>query len=70
MPGAALEVETLGTLDAVVALSPETSAIAALDSPLRRVADLVERVGGLRIVTYSEGAQLAPLIADSIGGPS
>lgn len=70
VPGATLDVETVGTMDAVVALSPETSAIAALDSPLRRVADLVESVGGLRIVTYSEGAQLAPLVADTIGEPS
>jgi hypothetical protein len=70
VPGATFNVKTLSTRDAVVSLSPETSAIAALDSPLRRVADLVESVGGLRVVTYSEGAQLAGLVSDAIGDPS
>jgi hypothetical protein len=60
--GAKLRAEAVDTLDAIVALSPETSAMAALDRPLRRVADVIERAGGLTIVTYSEATQLGPLV--------
>lgn len=65
--GAALGVEPLGMLDALVALSPETSAIAALDRPLQRVAEVVGRARGVRVVTYSDAGQLAPLVDDAMG---
>ena len=60
--GATLHVEPVDTLDAIVALSPETSAMAALDHPLRRVAHVIERARGLTIVTYSEATQLGPMV--------
>ena len=60
--GARLERRAVATLDAIAALSPETSALAALDRPLRRLADVLERAGGLEIVTYSEADQLRSLV--------
>ena len=66
--GPQLRIERVGTLDAIAALSPETSAVAALDSPLRRVADVVERAGGLRVVTYGEAADLESLVGEVLEG--
>jgi hypothetical protein len=60
--GARLERKAVTTLDAIAALSPETSALAALDHPFRRLADVLERAGGLEIVTYSEADQLRSLV--------
>ena len=57
-----------GTLDAVVALVPHTSHLVDLDRPLRRLADLVESTGGLRVVTYREAASLEPVLARLLGG--
>ena len=65
--GAQFQRDALGTLDAIAAISPETSALAALDRPLRRLADVVERAGGLEIVTYSEADQLRSLVDEVLG---
>ncbi|GAB3433740.1 hypothetical protein GCM10027517_01000 [Phycicoccus ginsengisoli] len=55
-------VTTLGTLDAVVALTHHASHLPALDRPLQRVAALVESLGGVHLVTYRESADLAELV--------
>ena len=60
--GARLERRAVATLDAIAALSPETSALAALERPLSRLADVLDRAGGLEIVTYSEADQLRSLV--------
>lgn len=60
------QVQELGLLDGVVALSPEMSALAALPSPLQTLRDVVERVGGVRQVTYGEAHQLEDLLAQGL----
>ena len=55
-------VTPLGTLDAIEALVPHTSHLVDLHHPLHRLAALLEGVGGARRVTYSEAADLAPLL--------
>lgn len=56
-----LGVEELGTLDAIAALLPETSALNRLPHPLRTVADLLDRTGPLLRLTYREAADLVPV---------
>jgi hypothetical protein len=57
-------VQTVGLLDAIALLSPETSALAALDEPLRTLRDIIEGAGGLLRVTYMEARQLGPLVEE------
>lgn len=56
-------VRELGLLDAMMALSPETSALAALPEPLRTCQEVVEAAGGLLQVTYREAEQLEETLA-------
>lgn len=56
-------VEELDLLDAVLALTPESSGFMRTRAPLRRLADALERTGGARRVTYREVADLEPLAA-------
>lgn len=56
--------EPLGTLDAVIALTPESSGFMRTDGPLRWLADVLERTGGARRATYAEVAELEPLAAE------
>lgn len=51
------------TLDAIAALTPETSHLPKLDKPLQRMAALCDSVGGVVRVTYAEAADLAPMLA-------
>lgn len=60
-------VRDVGLLDAIAALSPETSALASLPHPLETCRDLIERVGGLVQVTFSEASQLEEIVSDSLG---
>lgn len=60
-------VEVLSTLDAVVALTPESSGFMGTDRPLAWVADLVERTGGARRVTYTSADDLEPLLSEITG---
>jgi hypothetical protein len=50
-------------LDAIALLSPEMSALADLDEPLRTCRDVIELAGGVLQVTYREAEQLEPLVA-------
>ena len=52
----------LSTLDALVALTPETSALGRLDRPLHAFEDVLLRLPPVRIVEYAEGADVAPLL--------
>jgi hypothetical protein len=61
-------VETLATLDAVVALVPQTSHLPELARPLQRLATLCESVGGVRRLAYRESADLAGLVDELLAG--
>jgi hypothetical protein len=61
-------VETLGTLDALIALVPQTSHLPEMAEPLRRLAALCESVGGVHRVTYREAAQVAGVVDELLGG--
>ncbi|MDO5739003.1 MAG: hypothetical protein Q4P07_02525 [Ornithinimicrobium sp.] len=63
-------VEELDTLDAVIALTPESSAFMKTERPLQWLADVLERTGGARRATYGEVAQLRPLAHEICGRPS
>lgn len=62
-------VEELGTLDAITALIPETSAVHRLPQPLHALADLLARTGPVLRLHYREAEDLLPLAADLIGAP-
>jgi len=59
--------EELGTLDAISALVPETSALNRLPRPLRTLAGLLDRTGPVLRVSYGEAEELVPLAAELIG---
>ncbi|MGW5242051.1 hypothetical protein ACWEOW_24230 [Monashia sp. NPDC004114] len=67
-PGEPVVVERVGLLEGLVALAPETSSIAELDHPLQRLADLVDKVGGLRLVRYHDAHDLEPIVAELLRG--
>ena len=56
-------VEAVATLDAIAALTPETSHLPEMEKPLQRMAALCDAVGGVVRVTYTERLDLAPLLA-------
>ena len=60
-------VETLSTLDGLVALVPQTSHLPELPRPLQRVAALCESLGGLHRVTYRESADMAGVVDSLVG---
>ena len=55
-------VETLPTLDALVALVPQTSHLPEMARPLQRLAALCESLGGVHRITYRESADLAGVV--------
>jgi len=57
-------VETVGLVDALRDLVPQTSYLAALDRPLRVLAELVASTGGVRRVVYAEADTLPGLLDD------
>lgn len=62
-PGAPV-VEAVSTLDAIAALTPETSHLPELEQPLQRLASLCDSLGGAQCVMYRDAEQLAPLVDD------
>lgn len=65
-----LSVEPMDTLDAIAALTPETSHLPEMEKPLQRMAALCDSVGGVMRVTYAEAEHLAPLVHGWLGaGP-
>jgi sarcosine oxidase gamma subunit len=63
-------VETLPTLDALVALVPQTSHLPEMARPLQRLAALCESVGGVHRIAYRESADVAGLLDELVGGTS
>ena len=59
--------EELGTLDAISALVPETSALNRLPSPLHTVAALLDHTGPVLRYSYREAEDLVHIAADLIG---
>lgn len=59
--------EELGTLDAISALVPETSALDRLPGPLHTLAALLDRTGPVLRVSCGEAEDLVPLAAELIG---
>lgn len=60
-------VAEMDLFDAVMELVPQTSALAALDAGLHRLAGLIETTGPVLRVRYRDAESLAPLVADLIG---
>lgn len=59
------QVTELDVLDAVLALTPESSGFMGTDGPLRWLADVLERTGGARRVVCAHVADLEPLVAET-----
>ena len=60
-------VTTLDTLDALVALVPQTSHLPEMARPLQRLAALCESLGGVHRVTYRESSELEDVVEAWIG---
>ena len=63
-PGDPVVVEEVDPLDALVMLGPETSSLARLDRPLHALSELLDAIGGLRVVRYHDAADLEPVVRD------
>lgn len=50
--------------DALVALAPQSSALASMPHPLRTITHLIARTGGVLRAEYAEAEDLGPLIAE------
>lgn len=57
------QVEELGLVDAILALVPETSSQGRIEKPLQSLCELVDSVGGVRRITYSEARDLPAIVA-------
>ncbi|SOC56587.1 hypothetical protein [Ornithinimicrobium cerasi] len=64
------EVEELDLLDAVLAITPESSAFMTTEAPLQWLSDVLGRTGGALRVTYSEVSELADLVEEICGRAS
>ena len=62
------EVEELSFMDAVFALTPQTSSLRALERPLHRLGSLIDHVGPVLRVRYSEATQVENVLASMTGG--
>jgi hypothetical protein len=56
-------VEEISTVPAIATLSEHVSYLARMPRPLTRLATLLHRTGGLRRITYSEWADVEPVVA-------
>ena len=63
-------VERLDTLDALVALVPQTSHLPEMPRPLQGLAALCESLGGVHRITYRESAEVAGCLDDLLRGAS
>ncbi len=57
-------VESVPVIEAMAALAPQTSQLAALQHPLRTLFQTIRSTGGVRRVVYAEASTLPPLIDD------
>ena len=60
-PRRPVRAEELGTIDAIEALLPQTSALNRLPRPLHALTDLFDRAGPVIRLTYHEASDLVPL---------
>jgi hypothetical protein len=60
-------VQMMPTLDALVALVPQTSHLPEMARPLQRLAALCESLGGVHRITYRESADLAGVLDELVG---
>ena len=65
--GPAVEVTPVDTVAALAGLGPQVSFLPRLKRPLARLASVLHRTGGLRMVRYREARDLAPVVADLVG---
>jgi hypothetical protein len=63
-------VERLDTLDALVALVPQTSHLPEMPRPLQGLAALCESLGGVHRITYRESAEVAGCLDHLLRGAS
>lgn len=63
-------VTELDLLDAVLALTPESSGFMSTERPLQWVAEVLERTGGARRVRYAEVATVEPLVHEILSRES
>jgi hypothetical protein len=54
--------ERVATVDGLPELTAQTSYTREMERPLHRLAELAERVGGMRRVTYAEAEQVRPIV--------
>jgi hypothetical protein len=66
--GGEVDVERLPTVDGITELVAESSYSRMLERPLHRLAALAHDVGGIVRVTYTEAADLRPVVAQLLGG--
>lgn len=67
-PGDAPWIEELGLLDALCALTAESSSLAALDRGLHRLAGLIERIGPITRWHYTEAADIIDPLGELLAG--
>ena len=63
------QVEAIPLVEALSMLAEHTSYLSRLRQPLHRLAEVVQECGGLGRVTYSDTAQLEPLLEAALGVP-
>jgi hypothetical protein len=63
-----VELEEMSFMDALFALTPQTSSLPALDRPLHRLGALIEDVGPVLRLRYVEAADISDDVAALIGG--
>ncbi|MBA2954563.1 ATP-binding protein [Nocardioides sp. CGMCC 1.13656] len=61
-------VESMPTVRAIAQLSPQISSLTRFETPLRRVASTLHRVGGLHRVRYREVGDLRPIVSGLLDG--
>jgi hypothetical protein len=61
------QVEGVRHVRALAELAPHTSFLSRMETPLQRLASLLHESGGLRRVTYSEAADLEPVVKELLG---
>lgn len=60
--------EPVTLVDGIVGIAPETSYLSRLPSPLQRLAQLHDAVGGIQRLHYSDANSVAALVPEMVGG--
>ncbi len=60
--------ERMSVLDAIATIAPQISYLAATPDALQRLASTIEAVGGLKLATYHDAADLEPLVVRALAG--